>query len=61
MGRYKRTPRAAFEREAAISLLNLYVKATALQKTVKVINYPVKRDIKTAINNIWEAAQESVI
>ena len=60
-GGYKRTPRAALEREAAISPLDLYVKATALQRAVKVVNYPVKRDIKTAVNNIWEAAQESVI
>ena len=60
-GGYKRTPKAALEREITILLLNLYIKATALQKAVKVINYPVERDIKTAVNNIWEAAQELVI
>ena len=58
---YKRTPRAALEREAAIIPLDLYVKATALQRAAKVVNYPVERDIKTAVNDIWEAAQESVI
>ena len=51
-GGYKRIPRVALKRDAAILLLNLYIKATALQKAVKVINYPVKRDIKTVINNI---------
>ena len=52
MRRYKRTPRVALKREAAILLLNLYIKATVLQRVIKVINYPIKRDIKTAVNNI---------
>ena len=50
--RYKYIPKVTFEREIAILLLNLYVKATILQRVVKIINYPVKRDIKTAVNNI---------
>ena len=53
---YKRTTRVALERKIAILLLNLYIKVTVLQRIVKVINYPVERDIKTAVNNIWEAA-----
>ena len=61
IGGYKYTPRIALKREAAILLLNLYIKATALQRVVKVINYPTKCDIKIAVNNIWEAAQKSVI
>ena len=52
MGGYKRTPRVALEREAAILLLDLYIKAAALQRVIKIINYPVERDIKTAVNNI---------
>ena len=52
MGGYKYTPRAALEREVAILLLNLYIKITALQRAAKIINYPVKRDIKIVINNI---------
>ena len=55
MRRYKRTPKVALKKEAAISPLNLYIKVMALQRTVKVVNYPVKRDIKMAVNNIWEA------
>ena len=56
MEKYKYTPRVALEREAAILLLNLYIKVIVLQKVAKVINYLVKRDIKTTVNNIWEAA-----
>ena len=52
IGRYKHTPRVAFKMEAAILLLNLYIKVTALQRVVKIINYLIKRDIKTVINNI---------
>ena len=55
MGGYKRTPRVTLERKAAILLLNLYIKVTVLQRAVKIVNYFVKRDIKTAVNNIWEA------
>ena len=58
---YKRTLRIALKREAAISLLNLYIKVTALQRAVKVINYSIKHNIKTVVNDIWEATQESVI
>ena len=52
MGGYKGTPRVALEREAAILLLNLYIKVIVLQRAVKVINYPVKCDIKKAVNDI---------
>ena len=52
MGGYKCTLKVALKREAAILLLNLYIKVTVLQKAAKIINYPVERDIKTAINNI---------
>ena len=45
-------PRAALKREIAILLLNLYIKVIVLQRVVKIINYPVKRNIKTVINNI---------
>ena len=51
-GGYKYTPRAVLERKAAISSLNLYIKVTVLQKVIKVVNYPVKHDIKIAVNNI---------
>ena len=60
IGGYKRIPRIDIERKTSI-LLYLYVKATALQRVIKFINYPVKRNIKTAVNDIWEAAQKSVI
>ena len=58
---YKYIPRVALEREVTILLLNLYIKVTVLQRVIKVINYSIKRNIETAINNIWEAAQELVI
>ena len=61
MKEYKRTPKVALKRETAILLLDLYIKVTALQRAVKVINYLIKRDIKTVINNKWETAQELVI
>ena len=49
---YKRIPKIILEREITILLLNLYIKVTVLQRTVKVINYPVKYDIKKVVNNI---------
>ena len=61
MGGYKCTLRVALKRKAAILLLNLYIKVMALQRVMKVVNYPIKRDIKMIIDDIWEAAQESVI
>ena len=51
---YKRIFKAAFEREVAILLLNLYIKVMVLQRVAKVGNYPIKRDIKIVVNNIWE-------
>ena len=59
--KYKCIPRVALKRKVIILLLNLYVKATALQRAAKIVNYLIKRDIKTVINNIWEAAQKLVI
>ena len=61
IGGYKRTPRVTLERKTAILPLNLYIKVIVLQRAAKVINYPIKRDIKIVINNIWESTQESVI
>ena len=52
MREYKYIPRIALERKVAILSLNLYIKVMVLQRAVKVINYPIKRDIKTAVNNI---------
>ena len=49
---YKYTPKVALKKKITILLLNLYIKVIVLQKVVKVINYPIKRDIKTIINNI---------
>ena len=49
---YKRTPRVALKREVVILLLDLYIKVTALQRIVKVVNYPVKYNIKIIINDI---------
>ena len=61
MGGYKCIPRIALKRKAVILLLDLYIKVTVLQRAVKIINYLIERDIKTAVNNIWEVAQKSVI
>ena len=33
------------------------MKITALQRTTKVANDPVERDIKRAVDDIWESAQ----
>ena len=49
---YKYTPRIALKRKAIILSLNLYIKVTVLQKAIKVVNYPVKYDIKIIVNNI---------
>ena len=61
MGGYLYIPRVVFEREIAVLPLNLYIEVIVLQRIAKVINYLIKRDIKTAVNNIWETAQESFI
>ena len=52
IGRYKYTPRAALERDVVILSLNLYIKVIILQRAVKVVNYPIERDIKMVVNNI---------
>ena len=49
---YKYILRITLKRKAAILLLNLYIKVILLQRAIKVINNPIKRDIKTVINNI---------
>ena len=61
IGGYKCTLRIALKRKVTILSLNLYVKVTVLQRVVKVINYPVKHNIKIAVNNIQEVAQELII
>ena len=58
---YKYISRVALKREITILLLNLYIKVTVLQRVAKISNYLIKCNIKMVINNIWEAAQESVI
>lgn len=55
-GGYKRTPRAALERETAIAPLNIYTDMISLQRTLTVASHPVESKIQEALNDIHRSA-----
>ncbi len=56
-GGYKRTPRAALEREAKILPLDLYYDALVMNKALDERGKKVQEEIKQTVNAIWEAEQ----
>src|SRR6266513_5741038 len=54
-GGYKRTPRAALEREAKIMPLDLYCDALIMNKAIDKKGKKVQEEIKQTVNAIWEA------
>jgi hypothetical protein len=54
-GGYKRTPRAALEREAKILPLDLYCDSLIMNKALDVKDKKVKEEIKQTMDAIWEA------
>jgi len=56
-GGYKRTPRAALEREAKILPLDLYCDALVMNKALDERGKKVQEEIKQTVNAIWEAEQ----
>jgi reverse transcriptase-like protein/retrotransposon-encoded endonuclease len=57
-GGYKRTPRAALERETAIAPLNIYTDMISLQRTLTVASHPVEDKIQEALTDIHRSACE---
>ena len=51
-GAYKRTPRAAMEREAAVPPLDVYIDTTAIQRATTVQGHPVEKDIHQVLKRI---------
>jgi hypothetical protein len=51
-GAYKRTPRAAMEREAAVPPLDVYIDTTAMQRATTVQGHPVEKDIHQVLERI---------
>ena len=56
-GGYKRTPVAALEGEAGVPPLDLYTEATALQRAASTKEHPVYRDIRAAVDSMWNQAR----
>ncbi len=54
-GGYKRTPRAALEREAKILPLDLYCDALTMNKALHDQGSKVSEEIRATVNAIWEA------
>ena len=52
-GGYKRTPRAALERETRILPLDLHVKATTDQRALRTADHPVEKNIQKVAEAIW--------
>src|SRR6266480_2176867 len=57
-GGYKRTPRAALEREAKILPLDLYCDALIMNKALDEKDNKVQEEIKQTVNVIWETEQQ---
>ena len=51
-GAYRRTPRAALEREAAVPLLDVYIDTTAMQRAATVQSHPVEEKIRQTLECI---------
>ena len=57
-GGYKRTPRAALEREAKILPLDLYCDGLIMNKALDEKDKKVKEEIKQTVDAIWEAEHQ---
>jgi hypothetical protein len=51
-GAYRRTPRAALEREAAVPPLDVYIDTTAMQRAATVQSHPVEEKIRQTLERI---------
>ena len=51
-GAYRRTPRAALEREAAVPPLDVYIDTTAMQRAATVQSHPVEEKIRQTLEYI---------
>ena len=51
-GAYRRTPIAAIEKEAAIPLIQLYIKTTALQRAAKTASDRVEKESAETLKGI---------
>jgi hypothetical protein len=51
-GAYKRTPRAALEREAVVLPIDVYIEATAIQRAATVQNHLVEKEIRRILERI---------
>lgn len=52
-GAYKRTPRAALEREVGVMLINLYMKITRYQQADRTKNHQVETQIARVADTVW--------
>jgi hypothetical protein len=57
-GGYKRTPRAAMEREAKVQPLDLYCDTLTMNRALKDRGSKVKEEIKRTVDEIWETGQQ---
>ena len=55
-GGYKRTPRAALEKETGIPPIDLYIDTVVMQRAATVRNHPIERHIKHTLDSIWATA-----
>jgi hypothetical protein len=54
-GAYKRTPRAALEREARVQPIDIYAEALAMSRALKNKGRPITEEIRKVVDAIWEA------
>src|SRR5256885_17022671 len=54
-GAYKRTPTTALEREIAIPPIDLHIDMLALQRSLRVADYPATEEVSRAADKVWES------
>ena len=54
VGAYKRTPRAAVEREAQVMPIDLYMRVRGYQQAIRIKEHPVEHSIASAADKVWQ-------